>query len=92
VSRAELDERYRIFHANALGLLAYRPQRYDGPVTLVNAEGSPDVAAEWKRVATGPFRSETVSGDHYAIVSSEVAASLARIVDGTLADTGGGSW
>jgi thioesterase domain-containing protein len=92
VSREELDERYRIFHANALGLLAYRPQRYDGPVTLVNAEGSPDVAADWKRVVSGPFRSETVPGDHYEIVSGGLAEPLGRIVDRTLASTGGGSW
>jgi thioesterase domain-containing protein len=92
VSREELDQRYRIFHANALGLLAYRPQPYDGPVTLVNAERSPDVAADWKRVVTGPFRSETVPGDHYAMVSGALAEPLARIVDSTLASTGGGSW
>jgi thioesterase domain-containing protein len=92
VSREELGERYRIFHVNALGLLAYRPQRYDGPVTLVNAERSPDVAAEWKRVVSGPFRSETVPGDHYAIVSGALAEPLGRIVDRMLASTGGGSW
>ena len=92
LSREELDKRYRIFHANALGLLAYRPQGYDGPVTLVNAERSPDVAAAWKRVVSGPFRSETVPGDHYGIVSGEVAKPLGRIVDRTLSRTGGGSW
>jgi thioesterase domain-containing protein len=92
LSREELDERYGIFHANALGLLAYRPRRYDGPVTLVNAERSPDVAAEWKRVVSGPFHSETVPCDHYGIVSGELAEPLGRIVDRTLASTGGGSW
>jgi len=92
LSPEELDERYRIFHANGLGLLAYRPQPYGGPVTLVNAERSPDVAADWKRVVTGPFRSEMVPGDHYGIVSGDLAEPLARIVDRTLASTGGGSW
>jgi thioesterase domain-containing protein len=92
LSREELDKRYRIFHANALGLLAYRPQGYDGPVTLVNAERSPDVAAEWKRIVSGPFRSETVPSDHYGIVSGDLAEPLGRIVDSTLARSGGGSW
>jgi thioesterase domain-containing protein len=92
LSPEELEERYRIFHANALGLLAYRPQPYSGPVVLVNAERSPDVAPDWQRVVTGPFRSETVPGDHYGIVSGELAEPLGRIVDSTLARSGGGSW
>jgi thioesterase domain-containing protein len=92
LSREELAERYRIFHRNALGQLAYRPGPYGGPVTLVRAEQSGDPTADWKRVASGPFRGETVPGDHYAIVSGGLAESLGRIVDGTLASTGGGSW
>ena len=52
----------------------------------------PDVAPDWQRVVTGPFRSETVPSDHYGIVSGELAEPLGRIVDRTLASTGGGSW
>lgn len=92
LSPDELAERYRIFHRNALGQLAYRPEPYAGPVTLVRAEQSGDPTADWKRVASGPFHGETVPGNHYAIVSGELAEPLGRIVDRTLASTGGGSW
>jgi thioesterase domain-containing protein len=92
LSREELGERYRIFHRNALGQLAYRPQPYAGPVTLVRAEQSGDPTADWKRVVSGPFRGETVPGNHYGIVSGELAEPLGRIVDRTLGSTGGGSW
>jgi thioesterase domain-containing protein len=92
LDQEELAERYRIFHTNALGQLTYRPEPYAGPVTLVRAEQSPDPTADWKRVHSGPFRSHTVPGDHYHVVSSEVAEPLARIVDTALADAGGGSW
>ena len=88
----EVRERYRIFHANALGLLAYRPDPYAGPVTLVVAECSPDVTGAWARVVSGPLRTHTVPGDHYQIVSGDVAEPLARIVDTALASAGGGSW
>jgi thioesterase domain-containing protein len=92
LSPDELAERYRIFHTNALGQLAYRPEPYAGPVTLVRAERSPDPTPDWERVVSGPLRSHTVPGDHYHVVSGEVAEPLARIVDATLSDAGGGSW
>jgi thioesterase domain-containing protein len=92
LSPEELAERYRIFHRNALGQLAYRPGPYAGPVTLVRAEQSGDPTADWKRVVSGSFRGETVPGNHYAIVSGDLAEPLGRIVDRTLASAGGGSW
>ena len=92
LSSEELRDRYRIFHTNALGLLAYRPGPYAGPVTLVHADRSPDVSADWARVVSGPLRSHTVPGDHYQIVSGAVAEPLGRIVDQVLASAGGGSW
>jgi thioesterase domain-containing protein len=92
LSREELAERYRIFHRNALGQLAYRPGPYAGPVTLVRAEQSGDPTADWKRVHSGSFDGHTVPGNHYDVVSSDLAEPLARIVDAALADAGGGSW
>jgi thioesterase domain-containing protein len=92
LSREELAERYRIFHRNALGLLAYRPGPYAGPVTLVRAEQSSDPTDDWKRVLSGSFRAHTVPGNHYDVVSGKAAGPLGRIVDRTLASTGGGSW
>jgi thioesterase domain-containing protein len=91
LSREELAERYRIFHRNALGQLAYRPGPYAGPVTLVRADESGDPTADWKRVLSGSFGSHTVPGNHYDVVSSDLAEPLARIVDATLGDAGGGS-
>jgi thioesterase domain-containing protein len=92
LSQDELDERYRIFHRNALGQIAYRPEPYGGPVTLVRAEQSTDPTPDWERVVSGPMVGHTVPGNHYAVVSGELAEPLGRIVDGMLASTGGGSW
>ena len=43
-------------------------------------------------IATIGIVGHTVPGNHYGIVSGELAEPLGRIVDRTLASTGGGSW
>lgn len=80
----ELLERYRIFEANSRGLLAYRPGPYEGSVTLVLAQDSPDVSGEWAQHVSGRIDSHFVPGDHYDLLSGSSVGLVARIVDEVL--------
>ena len=84
LGRDELLERYAIFEANSRALLGYRPEPYDGAVTLVLAERSPDVSDVWARYVSGPIDSTVVPGDHYDLLTPASAKRLGRIVDDLL--------
>jgi thioesterase domain-containing protein len=85
---AELERRYLIFRANALALEAYTPEPYDGPVTLIRAERSPDATASWQQFVRHPVRTHIVPGDHYTLLAGDSAARVAGIVDQVVQLTG----
>jgi thioesterase domain-containing protein len=76
LSDDELAGRYAVFRAAALALQAYQPSgTYGGPVTVLAA--SRGVAARWRPVCTGEFRSDDLPGDHYTLFTEP---ALGRIV------------
>lgn len=87
LGRDELFERYRIFAANSRSLLAYRPRSYDGAVTLVLAEASPDITGDWTQYVSGPIDCHVVPGDHYEMLTGPSAERLACIIDDVLLGT-----
>ncbi|MGW5271528.1 non-ribosomal peptide synthetase [Streptomyces sp. NPDC004044] len=82
----ELASRFETFRSSALSLRAYRPPGpYGGPVTVLTA--SPHIAMEeqWRTVCTGPFRAESVPGDHYTLFAEPALSRVVAAIEETLA-------
>jgi amino acid adenylation domain-containing protein len=82
----ELAARFETFRSSALSMQAYRPPGpYGGPVTVLTA--SPHIAAEerWRTVCTGPFRAESVPGDHYTLFTEPALSRVVAAIEETLA-------
>ncbi|MFD0392368.1 thioesterase domain-containing protein [Streptomyces nogalater] len=84
ISPGSADEsvgrRYEVFREHLRLAAAYRPRPYDGPMTLMYAAGRPDAAevvAAWRAVATSGLRAEPLPGDHYTLMTQELAARVA---------------
>ncbi|MFL5282065.1 MAG: non-ribosomal peptide synthetase [Rhodopila sp.] len=63
------------------GLMAYRPRRYPGPVTLIASARSVEVGAAntWRRWAGGGLTVHEVPGDHDSYLREYVGATLDRL-------------
>ncbi|MEU3773476.1 amino acid adenylation domain-containing protein [Streptomyces sp. NPDC032472] len=82
----ELGARFETFRHCALSMQAYRPPGpYGGPVTVLTA--SPHVAVEeqWQTVCTGPFRVESVPGDHYTLFTEPALSQVVAAIEEALA-------
>jgi amino acid adenylation domain-containing protein len=85
IDDGELADRYRTFRFCALAMQEYRPPSpYGGPVTLLTA--SPRIAMEeqWRAVCTGPFRVESVPGDHYTLFTEPALSRVVAALEATL--------
>ncbi|MFD3586368.1 amino acid adenylation domain-containing protein [Streptomyces sp. NPDC058683] len=86
LTEQELTSRFETFRSSALSMQAYRPPGpYGGPVTLLTA--SPHLAMEeqWRTVCTGPFRAESVPGDHYTLFTEPALSRVVAAIEETLA-------
>ncbi|MEU6256011.1 amino acid adenylation domain-containing protein [Streptomyces sp. NPDC047043] len=86
LTEQELASRFGTFRSSALSMQAYRPPGpYGGPVTVLTA--SPHIAMEeqWRTVCTGPFRVESVPGDHYTLFTEPALSRVVAAVEATLA-------
>ena len=86
LSDQELAARFETFRSSALSMQAYRPPGpYGGPVTMLTA--SPHIAMEeqWRTVCTGPFRAESVPGDHYTLFAEPALSRVVAAIEETLA-------
>ncbi|WP_173059742.1 AMP-binding protein [Phytohabitans houttuyneae] len=73
----QLVERFALFRALSEAVTAHRPHPYDGPVTLVEAAGSPSKETLWAPLCPA-LRATTLPGDHYTVLR-ESAPALADI-------------
>ncbi|AUG78724.1 non-ribosomal peptide synthetase [Kitasatospora sp. MMS16-BH015] len=81
---SELAASYRTFRFCALALEAYRPPTpYGGPVTLLTAGPQPAVEEQWRAVCTGPFRAESVPGDHYTLFTEPALSRVVAALEAT---------
>ncbi|GIF96654.1 non-ribosomal peptide synthetase [Catellatospora citrea] len=87
LSGQELNSRYETFRACALSLQAYRPQGpYGGPVTVLAAASSHTALEQtWQAVCTGPFRAESVPGDHYTLFTEPALSRVVAAIEDALA-------
>ncbi|MGH4033418.1 non-ribosomal peptide synthetase [Actinomycetota bacterium Odt1-20B] len=89
LTEQELTARYETFRACALSMQAYRPPGpYGGPVTVVTARSTSAhlaVEEQWRSVCTGPFRAETVPGDHYTLFTEPALGRIVAAIEETLA-------
>ncbi|MET8249446.1 amino acid adenylation domain-containing protein [Streptomyces sp. NPDC005202] len=86
LTKQELASRFETFRSSALSMQAYRPPGpYGGPVTVLTA--SPHIAMEeqWRTVCTGPFRAESVPGDHYTLFTEPALSRVVAAIEETLA-------
>ncbi|WP_052863959.1 non-ribosomal peptide synthetase [Streptomyces niger] len=86
LTEEELAARFATFRSCALSMQAYRPPTpYGGPVTVLTA--SPHLAMEeqWRAVCTGPFRAESVPGDHYTLFTEPALSRVVAAIEQTLA-------
>ncbi|MGX1543856.1 non-ribosomal peptide synthetase [Streptomyces adustus] len=86
LTEQELTSRFETFRSCALSMQAYRPPGpYGGPVTVLTA--SPHLAMEeqWRTVCTGPFRAETVPGDHYTLFTEPALSRVVAAIEESLA-------
>jgi len=80
--RLDLDQllaRFAVFRRLSAAIADYRPHRYDGPVTLIEAASSPPKQAAWAPFCT-QLRIVELPGDHYSVLRKAAPA---------LADLGG---
>ena len=83
---SELAARYRLFAANTRALSAYRPGRYDGPVTWV---GPPRPAGNaWTLYCPGLRVHEVPGTDHYTLLDAAHVDVVAGHVVATLTEDG----
>lgn len=85
---AELERRYQIFRIGSRAMTAYRPGPYDGPVTVLSAAASANLAARWQRLVGGPLRRVVVPGDHYGLFEPGTVERVAGVVDEVVRDAG----
>ncbi|MFI7013094.1 amino acid adenylation domain-containing protein [Streptomyces sp. NPDC050164] len=86
LTEEELASRFETFRSSALSMQEYRPPGpYGGPVTVLTA--SPHIAMEeqWRTVCTGPFRAESVPGDHYTLFTEPALSRVVAAIEETLA-------
>ncbi|WDV56930.1 amino acid adenylation domain-containing protein [Streptomyces coeruleorubidus] len=86
LTEQELTSRFETFRSSALSMQEYRPPGpYGGPVTVLTA--SPHIAMEeqWRTVCTGPFRAESVPGDHYTLFTEPALSRVVAAIEETLA-------
>lgn len=80
--RLDLDQllaRFAVFRRLSAAIADYRPRRYDGPATLIEAASSPPKEAAWAPFCT-QLRIVQLPGDHYSVLRKAAPA---------LADLGG---
>jgi amino acid adenylation domain-containing protein len=70
-----LERRMAVFMANVQAVADYRPERYPGTVTLLQAEESSDVRAAWTGLAA-ELEEHLVPGDHYSMLRPPHLATL----------------
>ncbi|SCG69330.1 non-ribosomal peptide synthetase [Micromonospora halophytica] len=81
----ELARRFATFRSSALSQQEYRPPTpYGGPVTLVTAGPNPAMEEQWRAVCTGPFRAESVPGDHYTLFTAPALSRVVAAIEETL--------
>lgn len=86
LDEAELADSYRTFRFCALAMQEYHPPGpYGGPVTLLTASPRIAVEEQWRAVCTGPFRAESVSGDHYTLFTEPALSRVVAALEATLA-------
>lgn len=86
LTEEELAARFATFRSSALSMQAYRPPGpYGGPVTVLTA--SPHIAMEeqWRTACTGPFRAESLPGDHYTLFTPPALSRVVAAIEDTLA-------
>jgi hypothetical protein len=77
--------RYAVFRANMLAIHGYRPAAYTGRVVMLQA-GQEASREGWRRFAAGGYTHLVVPGTHYSMWAPENLPSLARALDGCMAD------
>jgi thioesterase domain-containing protein len=87
INIASHPEAYRyIIRSMHSALVAYEPQRSTAPTVLVRAAATkarPRLGDDlgWRELVTGPFRTETVPGDHLTMVRSpEHAEAISNLI------------
>ncbi|MFE2581866.1 amino acid adenylation domain-containing protein [Streptomyces sp. NPDC059378] len=82
----ELASRFETFRSCALSMQAYRPPGpYGGPVTLLTATPHLAMEEQWRTVCTGPFRAESVPGDHYTLFTEPALSRVVAAIEESLA-------
>nr|APD71602.1 non-ribosomal peptide synthetase 4 [Streptomyces sp.] len=86
LTEAELTSRFETFRSCALSMQEYRPPGpYGGPVTVLTASAHIAVEEQWRTVCTGPFRAESVPGDHYTLFTEPALSRVVAAIEETLA-------
>jgi thioesterase domain-containing protein/acyl carrier protein len=79
-----LERRITVFMTNIQAVADYRPERYPGTVTLLQAEESSDVRAAWAQLAED-LHERVVPGDHYSMLRPPRLATLVTTLRSCLA-------
>jgi amino acid adenylation domain-containing protein len=84
IDPARFEQLFRVFAANIRALLTYAPEPYEGPATLIRAEGSEGARGRaeqaWRRVARGGLTLLEAPGDHDTVLSGKNAAAVAKLL------------
>ena len=83
----DLEERLDLYRRHARAAREYEPKPWSGPLTLVHASTLPQrtrLRAElaWRSRVDGPVDTNTVSGDHFSLMTEPAVSEVARIVEG----------
>lgn len=76
LGRLDLDQllaRFDVFRALSVAVAGHRPRCYDGPVTLVEAAGSPSKEPAWMPFCPA-LRTVQLAGDHYSVLRDSASA------------------
>jgi thioesterase domain-containing protein len=86
-STAALSRLLATFDAFVRGVVDYRARPYDGPVVVFRATEEPcasEAVGRWASVATGPFQSYDVPGNHYTLLRAPHVEVLAAALSSAL--------
>jgi amino acid adenylation domain-containing protein len=90
IDTTHLHQRFRVYQATVHAWLAYRPQTYQGSLTLLRASDrsgrdDSDPTMGWQKIGTGRLTVTDIPGDHYTLMRQPYVLSLAEQVQRSLA-------
>jgi thioesterase domain-containing protein len=78
LSSAQVRPLLDVYRANVRAGAAYRPQPYDGRLTLFRPQASPEPTNGWSALAGEPVEVHEMAADHYSMLASPAVAVLAE--------------